>query len=104
MSQEPETLVIFRKWPARSGGGILALFPCASANRNENCCQSYEHIGQHGTALLEGCIYQTTPATPAEYADLKGELEGRGYRLKVMQRTPASAYDLRRAEIEGVHA
>ena len=54
---------------------------------------SYEHTGQHGAADLAGVISRTRPATEAEYAALKAELEAAPYRyrLAVIQRTPKTA-------------
>jgi hypothetical protein len=95
MTREPETKVVFRKWPK---GDILALFPEIPADIDGYHCQSYEHIGQHGTADYALCIRKTRPAAPGEYADLKEELEGRGYRLDVVTRiTPAMVEARRRA-------
>ena len=79
--------VIFRKW--RDSGDIVALFPDISAGAYPcgdvtlPLCQSYEHVGQHGGADYRHVLGCTIPASPAEYADLAGELSGRGYRLKV---------------------
>lgn len=85
---ETETMqvetVIFRVW--RKGGGVLALFPHIDAGRG--LCSSYEHIGQHSGADYALCIRATRPARPKEYADLKRELQGIGYKLRVRQRRP----------------
>jgi hypothetical protein len=70
------------------GDGVLALFPLDPAALPGWCCNSYSHVGQHGAADYNGCIGATRTAKPAEYADLKHELEGRGYRLKVVKRRP----------------
>ena len=78
------TAVIFRKWRNLKGGGILALFPGVDEARE--LCSSYEHVGQHGIADYLHCIARTTPATPAEHAELKAELEGLGYNLRIMKR------------------
>jgi hypothetical protein len=77
--------VIFRKW-LRVGceGCIIAFFPDIEASRGY--MQSYEHIGQHGGAAYRGLLGETKLATPEEYADLKAELEGIGYNLKVSKR------------------
>ncbi len=79
------TRVIFRKWRGEAGG-IIALFPRIPASAGFPWeMLSYEHIGQHGAADV-GIIGRTRPAKPAEYADLKAELERIGYRLEVRQR------------------
>jgi hypothetical protein len=93
------TPVIFRKWPKAEGGGIIALFPLEPA-ASEYDCSSYEHVGQHGAATLD-IIHRTRPATPAEYADLKQELESAPYfyYLQVRQRVPANAMEVRRRRL-----
>ncbi len=92
MNEEEEvTPVVFRRWP---DGDIMALFPFeASTVGNPYECASYAHIGQHSGAEPNHCIYSTRPATEAEYADLKRELESEpfGYRLKVIKRVNHSA-------------
>jgi len=87
--QKPD-VVIFRKWRNKPGT-VLALFPRIAAGETRfgtQLCQSYEHVGQHGGAIYDHVIHMTRPATPAEYADLKEELEQRGYRLKIMKHQP----------------
>ena len=83
MKTEP-TAVIFRVW--RDTGDTLALFPHIDAGRG--LCSSFEHVGQHGGADYSGCIRQTRPALPGEYAGLKAELEARGYVLNIRKRRP----------------
>lgn len=78
------TEVVFRKWP--SSQSIIALFPYEFEDQYELNCSSYEHHGQHGGADYSGCISRTAPASPAEYADLKAELESLGYNLKIISR------------------
>ena len=81
-----KTVVIFRKWKGKAEhGDIIALFP--DIDDGDGYCSSFEHVGQHGGASYCGVIRQTTPATPAEYADLKRELErSYGYNLTIMKR------------------
>jgi len=80
-SPEP---VMFRMWR----GEVIALFVNSNAD-NAGHCQSYQHVGQHGAADCNGIIRESRPATPAEYASLKRELEGAPYhyQLRVMQRS-----------------
>lgn len=78
-----KTAVIFRMWRAKPKT-CLALFPYEDAGRG--FCNSFEHIGQHGGADFGICRKLTRPATPAEYADLKAELESIGYNLQVITR------------------
>lgn len=83
---EEETVVVFRKWPPGEGGDVLALFPGIPYDSTRpRLCMSYQHVGQHGAADFKGCVGETDPASPAEYADLKAELESIGYRLKVRE-------------------
>lgn len=79
-----ETPVLFRVW--KSGDkSIMALFPTIQGTYAAHTCSSYAVVGQHGSADLQYVINKTRAAQPAEYADLKAELEGPpfGYRLKV---------------------
>ena len=80
IAKEPPTPTIFRRWP---DGKILALFPMDDEN---GYCSSYMHVGQHSEADYWMCVSATKPATPAEYADLKAELESIGYNVKVCKR------------------
>lgn len=91
--------MIFRVWrgdPATT----LALFPELPANREPYCCLSFEHIGQHGAADYRLVLQKTRPARPQEYAELKQELEGRGYRLKIYHRETAAMREMRRRAIQ----
>jgi hypothetical protein len=40
-----KTQVVFRKWPKREGGDVIALFPC-DPGTSAHDCDSYEHLGQ----------------------------------------------------------
>jgi hypothetical protein len=85
-TDETETKVVFRKWRS-SGGGIIALFPDEKYGDDwSSGCMSYEHIGQHGEASYDLVMAHTTSASEREYLDLKKELEGLGYKLKVLKR------------------
>src|SRR5262245_40222871 len=78
------TPVIFRKFPE---GDIIALFPAEPGDMSPYTCASFQHVGQHGAASVE-LVRDTKAAKPAEYADLKRELESAPYRyrLKVYKR------------------
>lgn len=84
-----KTTVVFRVW-RKYPHTVLALFPGLQVGYDRTsireCCQSYEHIGQHGAANYVFCITRTKPATPAEYADLAAELRERGYELNIRAR------------------
>lgn len=94
-----QTAVIFRQWKDET----IALFPLEASSVNDPYpCESFMHIGQHGGADLQGIIRESRPATPDEYAALKRELESAPYHytLKVIQRTPANALEIRRKQLE----
>jgi len=77
-----ETIVIFRK--DRTGWkDCFALFPELPSDEHGRLCTAYQHVGQHSAADYYGCIAQSDPATPAEYADLLKELKRMGYILNV---------------------
>ncbi len=90
-----ETIVIFRK--DRTGWkDCFALFPELPSDEFGNFCTAYQHVGQHSAADYYGCIAQSEPATPAEYADLFKELERRGYILSVHRRATPEMHERRR--------
>lgn len=61
------------------GGDVIALFPAIAATVGKpEHCNSYVHTGQHGGAHLRLLTRALRLATPAEYADLKAELENYG--------------------------
>ena len=80
-----KTVVIFRKF---DDGDIIAMFPEDPGTLDPCTCSSYQQTGQHGAAsiTLAQC---TKPASPAEYADLKQELESLGYNLEIKLRFTA---------------
>lgn len=79
--------VVFRKW--RDSSDVFALFP--TLRESGHYVRSYEHIGQHSAADYHGCIAQSYPASPSEYATLRRELESAPYHysLRPMRRAPA---------------
>lgn len=87
---EPLTPVLFRFDKHGKNRECTAVFPTLPAAYDGSTMVCYAHLGQHS-----GCSrdwYATTrPATVAEYADLKRELESApfNYRLKVYQRMTA---------------
>lgn len=78
----PETPVIFRKWPKREGGDVIALFPAELGTYDPYTCGSYQHVGQHGSADPHMVVNATKKAKPEEYADLKRELESAPYHYR----------------------
>jgi hypothetical protein len=95
---EPQevTAVIFRKFRAQPHE-VIALFPYVPGDVHGLMMDSYLHAGQHGQAS-PNITGWTRPAAPAEYADLKRELEAQPYRyvLRVLRRTPPDASQRRR--------
>lgn len=87
-------LVIFRRW--KDSGDIIALFPELPADLYGQYCDSYEHVGQHGGADYWGVVQQTTPASPAEAADLAAELTGIGYNVLPIKRASWPHHERRR--------
>ncbi|NMB83293.1 MAG: hypothetical protein GYA14_15905 [Ignavibacteria bacterium] len=77
------TYVVFRKFRE---GDIIALFPYEDYDLSGLYCSSYMHTGQHSGADYHGLIHVTKPAKESEYTDLKAELEGIGYNLKIIKR------------------
>ena len=96
-----KTKVVFRVWGKGHGhtrGAVIALFPEEEAGRGH--CNSYEHVGQHGSAEPVGLIQRTKPAKPAEYADLMAELKNIGYNdLKVYQKLQSDFLEERRRKL-----
>ena len=85
-----KTIVIFRKFPASDGGGVIALFPTIAADMRGNLL-SYMHTGQHGAASPD-LGRNLRLANPGEYAPLARELESLGYTLDIRTRScPAYA-------------
>jgi len=92
-----KTVVIFRK--DRDGfKDCFALFPEDPADCLGIYCSCFQHVGQHSSADYFGCIANSHPAKPAEYADLQKELEQRGYDLDIRQRASSRMHETRRQE------
>lgn len=70
---------------------ILAMFPHEVCD-SKGHVTSYMHIGQHGGADYSGCIRSSRKAIESEYADLKKEMEGLGYNLKVVNKQNYNLY------------
>ncbi len=79
--------VLFRigRGKADAAYGVTAVFPEHEENNGNVGC--YAHVGQH-SACSRSWYYTTRPATEAEYADLKHEIESAPYHyeLRVMKR------------------
>ena len=85
-------LVILRRWPAKEGGDLVALFPEIPFT-HEGHVTSYQHIGQHGAACYTGVVKATTPVRPEvserdrrDAEALLAELRSLGYEPRVIRR------------------
>lgn len=98
---EPVTPVIFRRMNKGHGGEIIAVFPTDAASYRDYECGCYVHVGQHSACDPWHIMRHSKLATPAEYADLKAELEGApyGYRFKVYTRLQRKWHEERAAEL-----
>ena len=86
--QGVKTRVVFRIFPKKEGGDVIALFPAIAGTVGKPwTCSSYLHIGQHGFADLHGLTRVLRLATKAEYKDLAAELVSLGYDLEIVTRT-----------------
>lgn len=80
------TVVTFYK---EEDGQILAVFPKIPYTGNCNRFQAYSTIGQHSCADPEYLLEYCKPCELAsEYQELKKELEGLDYNLKITNVTP----------------
>lgn len=91
LAEEPQKdVVIFRQYMTKGvhEGQVIALFPQIKASGALFTC--FGHAGQHGSADYDLTMRLTRPATEAEYAALKKELESAPYyyRLDVRKRRP----------------
>lgn len=98
IKDKEQTRVIFRQW--LGDNQCIALFPAIAGDMNPDHCSSYMHIGQHGAAHYSGVMRATRVASPEEYADLKRELEGLGYNLKVLRNSTRKDRLLRMTELD----
>jgi len=93
-----KTKTIFRKF---KDGEVIALFPETPTDLDGKYCNSYMHIGQHGSANYQGLLKDTVLATPEEYTELKRELETHyDYEIDVYQRRTRQMYDTFWKEVE----
>ena len=72
-------------------GTVFALFPHEVTDQSGSVT-SYQHVGQHSAADFIHCIGFSRPATPAEYKDLLAEMEGLGYKIKVIEKINQKKY------------
>ena len=81
----PPDRVVFRKYWNKwnKAWTPIAFLPDVEANPGN--VMSYEHMGQHGEASMD-YYWSTKPCEPELYAPLLKELEGIGYRPRIMKR------------------
>lgn len=88
-NREPDRVII-RRWragPEEPEGSVIALFP--DDPQGVGLVQSYEHVGQHGTANYNGVVAQTTLVRPGDpdALELLTELRRIGYNpLQMLRR------------------
>jgi hypothetical protein len=83
---DEKTKVIFRRWPKKQYGEVLALFP--DMREGLGLCTSYAHIGQHSISDYHHVLRLTTPADieDGDVQALVAELTQIGYNLDVRRR------------------
>ena len=62
---------------------VFAYFPDENYDPRRGLKSCYAHVGQHSSCHPD-YAKESRPATPAEYADLKAELESIGYSLEIL--------------------
>lgn len=91
--------VVFRIW--KDTREVFAMFPNQTADLDDGgMCQGYipgvgENAIDHSYAMRN-----SRRATPAEYADLKLEMERQGYSLDVIRRAPNGSASRRRKVVD----
>ncbi len=80
---------------------VFVLFPALPGTNEPHTCCCYQHVGQHSHANLAGCINSSRPAIPDEYAALKRELEGIGYKLRIVKRRTRKQDEARALAVAG---
>jgi hypothetical protein len=74
---------MFRRYPKREGGDIIAIFPDDIATL-DGCVTVFLHIGGHGAGHYHHIMANTKPAKLGEYGPLKAELEGPHYNYNLL--------------------
>jgi hypothetical protein len=105
-SKIEKTKVVFRIFPKKEGGEVIAIFPRNCGTNNPATCSSYMRVGQHSSCDPHA-LTSLRLATRAEYAELKRELENYGpadahYNLDVRTRCTRGDYEERARQIRGM--
>ena len=90
------TPIIFRK--DKQDKDVFAIFPDDVADL-EGHVTFYQHVGQHGHGDLGYMMQKSVPASPKEYAELKKELEGIGYKVKPVLKDTKIFQEARREQL-----
>jgi hypothetical protein len=75
--------VHFRKFNGDYNNQVTAVFPYVTDGSLDVVC--YAHVGQH-SSVEWNYVPMSKPATKAEYAPLKKELESIGYEVKTVNK------------------
>ena len=87
------TDIIFRVDTTRDfKGTVFAVFPHEVADLRGHVT-TYQHVGQHSAGDYSECIRTSNGASEDEYADLKKEMEGFGYNIKVVKQRNYEKYN-----------
>lgn len=90
-----KTKVIFRIFPKREGGDVIAILPQMVGTNDPHTCMSYQIVGEHGSCDLNGLALALRLATPGEYKDTATALKRRGYKLDIRKRATRADYEER---------
>lgn len=97
-------IVVFRVWKENHGKGVIALFPeMIGSCHTHKYCQSYEHIGQGGSADPSGVVKASRSATETERMPLLKELQTIGYALDVREKLTPQMNSNRRANFRNMN-
>ena len=92
------TKVVFRLWEETEE--IIAIFPeVPSSTATPNNCESYTHVGQHGSCSPAYLIGRTKPPSSddqSKVSALREELKGIGYQLTERRKISRIMHDKRR--------
>ena len=91
--------VVFRKLLGIEGAPVMAVFPEEPALDVDYLCVNFMHAGQPGACNPGNIVNNSRPASPDEYALLKGQLEDAGYSLDIRKRITPSDKAERQARI-----
>jgi len=87
--------VIYRTFSILDGGDTIAIFPEIIGTNDPVTCDSYQHLGQHGSCNPNHLISITRPSTFEEKEELAKELEAIGYSLKEVKKLSKKYFESR---------